>query len=213
MSRRSKAGKRAQSAGKEWEHQIELANQRYRSQQLADVHRLSEPYTQIGGVGPFGRFTAIRSASSTVDFQGVVRGGRSVILEAKSTALKCTYGMGHVQRHQAEALLRHAEVYGGIAGVAIYWQVHAEAYWIPAVPTGSALLAVPADWCHRAASHRRDHAEALRKRIGRKPTQLELASLAVPPQASVRIDHLRAAGLQVPLVRWCYDWLAVALGA
>jgi len=178
--------------GQSWEEDLEAVHERYRREGRARIRKTDPPFRQLGPCDEKGRFTAVRLAPSDADFVGHGPGGVAVAVEAKSTEVKRTWWLGKVQPAQAEHLIETARA-GGVAGVALLFSLHGEAFWVPALPTGASATAVVPGWCERAADPARE-VVGVRERI-----------------PSVRLDDLRRAGLGIPRVGGLFDWLGVAL--
>lgn len=77
-------GKRAKSNGKRFESMIEKACQRYTDLGIARISKTPEPMKVIGK-RTRGGFPAIFEKQAQPDFQGTLKGGQSIMFEAKHT--------------------------------------------------------------------------------------------------------------------------------
>ena len=79
---RSYQGQKARSNGKHFESMIDAGCQHYAKIGYAVIHKTPEPMRPISG-GQNGRYLAVYDRKAQPDYQGTVRGGRSVVFEAK----------------------------------------------------------------------------------------------------------------------------------
>lgn len=71
--------------GERFEQQIEIACEIYRRSGRADIQKTPEPVKPLRPMGD-GRFLAVYTTKAQADFKGTLRGGRSILFEAKSTS-------------------------------------------------------------------------------------------------------------------------------
>jgi recombination protein U len=71
--------------GQKFEDQIEIACELYRRAGIADIQKTPEPVKPLQAMGN-GRFLAVYTSKAQADFKGTLKGGRSVLFEAKTTA-------------------------------------------------------------------------------------------------------------------------------
>lgn len=115
------------SNGKAFEELIQFSCSRYRAAGDACILKTPEPFAVYSRTkeGLFmGRFTA---AKAQPDFQGIVRGGRSIIFEAKYTS-KDRMQQSVITDAQAEILSDHEQL-GGLCFVAAC--IEDRYFWIP----------------------------------------------------------------------------------
>ena len=109
-NKRRQTGKKNRSSGALWEQIIESACRMYRDHGQAVIMKTPEPMRPIGKADAYGRFMACFTKKAQPDFQGTLRGGKSIVFEAKFTdsyriyrkvvseaqtdALDAHYGMG-----------------------------------------------------------------------------------------------------------------------
>lgn len=79
-------GARNRAAGKNFEALIEAACRAYKAQGIADIDKTPEPTRQLGRMDRAGRFSACYEKRAQPDFKGTVKGGRSIVFEAKHTS-------------------------------------------------------------------------------------------------------------------------------
>lgn len=95
--------------GEMFEKMVEKACDWYRENGIADIEKTPEPTKQLTKPNERGRFTACYEKKAQPDFKGTLRGGRSVVFDAKFTttdAIKQTA----VLPQQAESLDRHEKL-------------------------------------------------------------------------------------------------------
>lgn len=121
------AGANSLANGKAFEELISLACRKYRDSGEACIIKTPEPFTVFSrskdGVF-FGRFTA---AKAQPDFQGVVRGGRAIIFEAKATK-KDRILQSAITKTQWEILDDHDRL-GSLCYIAV--SIENRYFWIP----------------------------------------------------------------------------------
>lgn len=80
------AGHRSRAAGEEWERLLEASCLHYRLKGEAEIEKTPEPMKQLGPKDRQGKFTACYTKKAQPDYKGTLKGGRSVVFEAKHTA-------------------------------------------------------------------------------------------------------------------------------
>lgn len=100
---RSLQGARNRSAGALFEGMIEKSLSIHRSRGEAVIAKTPEPVKILSGMDKNGRFRACFEKKGEPDYKGVLKGGRCVVLEAKSTtAVRLLWGT--VKPHQRACL-------------------------------------------------------------------------------------------------------------
>ena len=79
-------GRKNKAAGEEWERILEASCQHYRLTGEAEIEKTPEPIKQLGPKNRQGKFTACYTKKAQPDYKGTLKGGRSVVFEAKHTA-------------------------------------------------------------------------------------------------------------------------------
>ena len=102
-------GAQNRAAGKLFEQVIKTACERYRHEGRAEIEKTPEPIRQLGDMDRNGRFRACYEKRAQPDFKGTLKGGRSVVFEAKFTSAE-RMGQDVVLPQQAEALDRHMKL-------------------------------------------------------------------------------------------------------
>ena len=78
-------GRQNKAAGEEWERILEVSCQHYRLTGEAEIEKTPEPMKQLGPKDRQGKFTACYTKKAQPDYKGTLKGGRSVVFEAKHT--------------------------------------------------------------------------------------------------------------------------------
>lgn len=78
-------GKRSKAAGEHFEQLLEASCQHYRLEKIAEIEKTPEPMKQLGAKDRQGKFTACYVKKAQPDYKGTLKGGRSVVFEAKHT--------------------------------------------------------------------------------------------------------------------------------
>ena len=78
-------GKIARERGKQFEGRIDTALEYYATKGFADIEKTPEPMKPIKDLGN-GRFIACYEKKAQPDYKGTLKGGRSIMIEAKFTA-------------------------------------------------------------------------------------------------------------------------------
>lgn len=94
----------AKRQGQRFESLIENACEYYRRTGSADIIKTPEPMKPIKPIGA-GRFVAVYTTTAQADFKGTLKGGRSVLFEAKYTSTG-RMAQDRVTPEQAEQLER-----------------------------------------------------------------------------------------------------------
>lgn len=79
-------GRQNKAAGEEWERILEASCQHYRLTGEAEIEKTPEPIKQLGSKNRQGKFMACYTKKAQPDYKGTLKGGRSVVFEAKHTA-------------------------------------------------------------------------------------------------------------------------------
>lgn len=109
-------GKINRELGKNFEEQIEAISEMYRLNKLAIIEKTPEPMKILKHIED-GRFEAVFTKSAQPDFKGVIKGGRTVVFDAKFTeSSKITYQA--LSDHQREVLMKYDEL-GAMAFVLV----------------------------------------------------------------------------------------------
>lgn len=112
MSRR-RAGYKSKRNGERFERLIELSCNMYKRENKAFIQKTPEN-TRFLRPLEGGKFVAVHDKKSQPDFQGTLKGGRSVVFEAKHTN-STNIRFDRLQMHQKRELVKH-------------WQLGAEAF-------------------------------------------------------------------------------------
>jgi len=83
--RASAIGKRSRAAGGVWENIIGASCDYYRAKGLANIEKSPEPMKPIGPKDRKGHFMACYTKMAQPDYKGTLKGGRSIVFEAKCT--------------------------------------------------------------------------------------------------------------------------------
>lgn len=111
-------GKKSQRNGKIFEMDVERSCIRYRSLGIADIKKTPEPMRSIGVLNKrLGWHKAIFEKKGQPDFLGTLKGGRSVMIEAKNTN-STRIEFDRIEPHQAKDLQSTTDL-GGLALVLI----------------------------------------------------------------------------------------------
>lgn len=78
-------GKRNRAAGMFWEQLIETSCAYYRAQGIAEITKTPEPMRPLSKQNEKGQFLACFTKQAQPDYKGTLKGGRSVVFEAKHT--------------------------------------------------------------------------------------------------------------------------------
>lgn len=100
------AGRKARNNGSEFESLIDRALLRYKALRIAYIEKTPEPMRPLSRPDARGHFTAIYTKSAQPDYKGTLKGGRSIVFEAKHTEAP-RIEKDRVSEEQAEALSRH----------------------------------------------------------------------------------------------------------
>lgn len=85
MTKKSLAGRKAQSKGAMFESFIEMSCSYYSRLGIADIQKTPEPMKYIRPYGRAGQFIAHFVKQAQPDFKGVLKGGKTILFEAKRT--------------------------------------------------------------------------------------------------------------------------------
>lgn len=115
--------------GSEFEAMIEKANRVYADNSIALIQKVATPTAIHGNKMFFQR-------KSTVDFVGIVDGGRMVAFDAKSCAMS-SFRLSRIKKHQMQYVLDVIRL-GGIGFFLIWMQVQKKVYML--IPTSRFML-------------------------------------------------------------------------
>ena len=107
---------------------VNFTNEQYRRRGIALVQKIPTPITPISMQGAM-ITKAFFTEKSTVDYIGIMEGGRGVAFDAKECHTD-TFPLKNVHRHQVEFLKEFHE-YGGAAFLLIYYSEHQKFYMMP----------------------------------------------------------------------------------
>lgn len=114
--KRQLQGKINREMGKNFEEQIETIAQIYRLQQLAIIEKTPEPMKILKHIEN-GRFEAVFSKCAQPDFKGILKGGRTVVFDAKFTeSNRISYQA--LSDHQRDVLSQYSDL-GAMAFVLV----------------------------------------------------------------------------------------------
>ncbi|MBU7320303.1 Holliday junction resolvase RecU [Paenibacillus oleatilyticus] len=102
--------------GMDFEALIERSNSAYETEGLAIVNKRPTPVRVVKNVK--GKLSGFYEKPSTVDFDGTLSGGRSVVFEAKQVKKAPRFDLDNISDHQVEYLAK-CHLLGGIAFVLI----------------------------------------------------------------------------------------------
>lgn len=98
-------GKVSRAKGKQFENELIAACNYYREKGFADVEKTPEPMSPTKSLGA-GKFIAHFEKKAQPDFKGTIKGGRSVMFEAKYTSSD-RMEQSRVSADQSDYLERH----------------------------------------------------------------------------------------------------------
>ena len=131
--RRQAQGRAAKRAGQAFENRLDEAFRVYREQGQAIIEKTPEPMRPSKNLGG-GKFIAFYEKKAQADYKGVVRGGRTIVMEAKFTSTE-RMEQDRVRPEQADYLDGYANmgadcyVVAGFSSGAIYcvpWKIWRE---------------------------------------------------------------------------------------
>lgn len=111
--------------GQGFELLIEHSNRIYAAQGICLVHKRPTPVRILSTKG--GRVTGFLESPSTVDFNGILQGGRAISFEAKEVRNNDRFPLSNIHEHQVEHLRKCHEL-GGVAFVLIDFPKHNATY-------------------------------------------------------------------------------------
>lgn len=118
MTKNYLRGKKAQRSGDAFEKYIEASLKRYRTKGIADIKKTPEPLKAFGVLNKRrGWYKAYYEKKGQPDFLGTLKGGQSIMMEAKHTATT-HIRFDRIQPHQEIDLTRTLKL-GGAALVLI----------------------------------------------------------------------------------------------
>lgn len=97
---RKMIGRIAKAKGKQFEERLDSAFQYYRKKGTAIVEKTPEPMCPVKNIGN-GKFIAYFEKKAQPDYKGTLKGGMTIVCEAKFTATD-RMEQGRVKRNQAE---------------------------------------------------------------------------------------------------------------
>lgn len=125
--KRQLLGKIARERGKQFEGRIDASLEYYALKGFADIEKTPEPMKPLKDLGN-GRFIACYEKKAQPDYKGTLKGGRSIMFEAKFTATE-RMEQSRVLEGQANYMNRHQKL-GARCYVVIGFQ-SMEVYRIP----------------------------------------------------------------------------------
>lgn len=102
-------GKRNRASGALFEQMIDAACRHYRQACIAEIDKSPEPMKPLGHQNGKGQFLACYVKKAQPDFKGTLKGGGSIVFEAKITSAD-KIQQSVVLEQQAEALERHRKL-------------------------------------------------------------------------------------------------------
>lgn len=115
--KRSIRGRQSKIAGDHFEGIIAASLEWYRQKGVAEIEKTPEPMKPLGKANSKGQFLACFTKAAQPDFKGTLRGGRSVVFEAKHTdSDRIKYSA--VTNEQAQRLENHYKL-GAISFVLV----------------------------------------------------------------------------------------------
>lgn len=102
--------------GKNFEQLIEQTNRAYEFQDIALVHKIPNDWIIQRDWKTKAITRAFPSGKSTIDFNGVLKGGRAIGFEAKETTNKTSFPLKNIKPHQIEYL----NTFAALQGIAFY---------------------------------------------------------------------------------------------
>jgi recombination protein U len=112
MARTSSAvlrGKQNRAVGAMFEQMIDAACRYYRQAGIAEIDKTPEAMKPLGHQNGKGQFLACYTKKAQPDFKGTLKGGCSIVFEAKITSAE-KMQQSVVLKQQAEALERHRKL-------------------------------------------------------------------------------------------------------
>lgn len=115
-------GRKAKRNGKVFEQYVERSCIRYRRKGIADIKKTPEPMRPVGVLDQRrGIFKAVYEKKGQPDFLGTLRGGRSVMIEAKHTDAK-RIAFNRILSQQETDLINTMDL-GGLALILISFEL------------------------------------------------------------------------------------------
>lgn len=102
-------GKQNKAMGALFEQMIDAACRNYRQAGIAEIDKTPEPMRPLGHQNGKGQFLACYTKKAQPDFSGTLKGGTSIVMEAKITSSD-RIQQSVVLEQQAEALERHRKL-------------------------------------------------------------------------------------------------------
>ena len=123
---RRRRNKQNNAQGQHFEREIAAACRIYRDRGIADIDKTPEPF-RVSKKGNAGLFTGRFTAPAQPDFQGTLKGGRSIVFEAKQTG-KDRILRSVLTDEQMKRLDLHHEL-GAIAAVCV--SINYKIFFVP----------------------------------------------------------------------------------
>lgn len=129
-SNRQLLGRIARERGKQFEGRIDAALEYYAIKGFADIEKTPEPMRPLKPYGDRkrGQFVAVYEKKAQPDYKGTLKGGRSIMFEAKFTATE-RMEQSRVSEGQANYLTKHQKL--GARCYVIVGFISGEAYRVP----------------------------------------------------------------------------------
>ncbi|TMV49387.1 Holliday junction resolvase RecU [Paenibacillus mesophilus] len=124
--------------GMSFETLIDRTNEMYEQKDIAVINKRPTPI-KVTGRGPGGKVTGFFSKPSTVDYDGIYLGGKSIVFEAKSVKSLDRFDLKNIEDHQI-AYLAKAHRHGAISFLLIDFEKHRITFLVPFVTLNSYLL-------------------------------------------------------------------------
>ncbi len=110
-------GRNNRQEGNNFEDMILTACKHYYNKGIADIDKTPEPVRQISKMNERGQFLACYEAKAQPDFKGTLKGGRSIVFDAKATTTE-KIAVSVLSDEQRKHLLLHHKL-GALSGVMI----------------------------------------------------------------------------------------------
>lgn len=126
------AVQRAHKLAKVWERKLADWHATYRIRGFAHIERHHEGVKTVDG-------RTIRVEDGSPDFGGTIRGGRSLVFDAKFVSTSNHYYLSSMKEHQRSSLFDHAKL-GGLAFVVVRFDAFDVQAAFPVVEGGEKVL-------------------------------------------------------------------------
>lgn len=134
---RQRAGYKSKRNGQRFEELIELSCNMYKRENKAFIQKTPENTRFLRPLNG-GQFVAVHDKKSQPDFQGTLKGGQSVVFEAKHTN-STNIRFDRLQMHQKRELVKHQQL-GAEAFLLISFEVNSPDKRVYKVPIKDWLL-------------------------------------------------------------------------